>query len=225
MAFSIPNFSSLARQAGISRSSQRALTGFHNAGDWTTVEVQGLKELEAALNELPEKTARKVLTSAVRDGAELIRAQAALRAPHDPSVTFGKPSWRKMFLKDGIKKSISIKSLGVAGAIVRAKIGLDKKHAFFGRYIEKGWVPAGRMHIAPRATKHLRKITGDLSAIAMTRRNSRAKDAVATTTKVKAQPFMRPAFEAMKMKALELVKTRLRAGIDRIARESFRKAT
>jgi len=215
----------LLTQIGIDRSAQRLLAGSSNvAGQYSSVEVKGLKELERALSELPEKVARKVLVAAVRDGAELIRARAAQLAPHNPAIPLGKPSWRTMRLREGIKKSVSVKGHGAAGATVRAKVGLDVKHAFFGRFIEKGWFPAGRMHVAPRATRHLRKVTGDLTAIVFTRRNSRAKDAVKTTKQIPARPFMRPAFEQMKQAALDLIRTRLAAGIQRAASELYRRA-
>ena len=46
-----------------------------------TVEIEGLKELQAALLELPVKTAKNALRSAVNAGASVVRKEARQRAP------------------------------------------------------------------------------------------------------------------------------------------------
>ena len=56
------------------------------------VEIEGLKELQAALLELPKKTAKNALRSAVNAGASVIRKDARKRAPvYTGPVSAGHP--------------------------------------------------------------------------------------------------------------------------------------
>ena len=144
--------SSFIEKMGIDRSLQRQLSGSHNiAGSWVTSEVQGLAELERNLNELPEKIARGVLRKAVTDASELFRARAAGGAPYDPRPRSGKGrAWKTMHLRDAILKQITTRFQGVKGATIRGKVGLDKKHAFYGRFIEFGWTHVGGKQIPAR---------------------------------------------------------------------------
>jgi HK97 gp10 family phage protein len=142
---------SLLTDMGIDGGTQKLLSGSRQiAGSYVTTEVQGLAELERALDALPEKVAKKTLIDAVRDAAELFRVRAASGAPYDPDVAIGHPKWRTLHLREGILKKIMVTNLGAAGSRVRGEVALDKKHAFFGRYIEFGWITArGGKQIAP----------------------------------------------------------------------------
>jgi hypothetical protein len=139
-------------QFSIDAGTQRLLTGSHNvAGSWATTNVVGLRELERNLNELPDAIAKKVLRKAVVDASELFRARAELAAPYDPNPHAGKGrAWKIAHLRDKILKSITIRSTGVQGATIRGKVGLDKLHAFYGRFIEKGWTDIGGNRHEPR---------------------------------------------------------------------------
>ncbi len=52
----------------------------------TTVKVEGLKELEAALSELPKSTAKAVLRRTLKKAGEPIAASARALAPDDPNT-------------------------------------------------------------------------------------------------------------------------------------------
>ena len=145
------SLSSALSEMGIDGGTQKLLGGSRTiAGSYVTTEVQGLAELERALDALPEKVAKKTLINAVRDAAELFRARAAIGAPYDPSVIMGHPKWRTMHLRDGILKKITVTNLGAAGARVRGEVALDKQHAFYGRFLEFGWITArGGKQVAP----------------------------------------------------------------------------
>lgn len=57
-----------------------------------TVEIEGLKELQAKLLELPQKVAKNALRSAVNAGASVIRKEAKQRAPqYTGKVSAGHP--------------------------------------------------------------------------------------------------------------------------------------
>lgn len=57
-----------------------------------TVEIEGLKELQAALLELPRKTAKNALRSAVNAGAAVVRKEARQKAPvYTGAVSAGHP--------------------------------------------------------------------------------------------------------------------------------------
>jgi HK97 gp10 family phage protein len=127
---------SLLSQAGASPESLRLLTGSHMvAGQTITVQVQGLAELEVALDALPDKVAKGVLTKAVDAGGELMRIRAVELAPVDE---YGRFTRTKTHLKDGIKKQMITHYDGVRGALVECRIGLTKE-VFYGRFLEFGW--------------------------------------------------------------------------------------
>lgn len=189
---------SLFSEFGIDGATQKLLSGSRTiAGSYVTTNVQGLAELERALDALPEKVAKKTLIDAVRYATELFRARAAVFAPYDPAAKLGHPKWRSMHLRDGILKKIMVTNLGAAGARVRGEVALDKDHVFFGRLVEFGHISAGPVR---------RSIHG-------------GKEVGQGETQIPAQPFMRPAFEAIKDVALASFEVRLREGIEAAARE------
>jgi HK97 gp10 family phage protein len=139
-------------QFSIDAGTRHMLSGSHDvAGSWSTVNVSGLRELERNLNELPEAIAKKVLRKAAIEGSELFRARAELGAPYEPDLHAGRSRpWKTGHLRDLILKSITIRSNSVAGATIRGKIGLNKEHAFYGRFLEKGWTDIGGNWHEPR---------------------------------------------------------------------------
>jgi HK97 gp10 family phage protein len=152
MADITKTLSSALSEMGIDSGTQRLLAGSHSvAGSYITTRVQGLAELEAALDALPERLAKKTLVAAVRDASTLFQERAQQLAPYDAGVIIGHPAWRTMHLRDGIKVAVSTRYLGAAGAEVQGAIGLDKKHVFFGRFLEFGWITArGKQQVSAR---------------------------------------------------------------------------
>jgi hypothetical protein len=126
----------------IDPATERLLSGSHNvAGSWSTVQVSGLAELERNLNELPDAIAKKVLRQAVGFASDLFIQRARGLAPFGPNDRMGGRGrqWKTMHLRDAILKQVSVRFQGVRGATIRGKVGLDKQHAFYGRFLEKGW--------------------------------------------------------------------------------------
>jgi HK97 gp10 family phage protein len=143
-------FSSMLSDMGIDSGTQQLLSGSHAVtGSYVKTQVKGLAELEHALDALPETLARKVLVGAVTDASELFRATAESLAPENLDVRFGHPEWRTLHLNEGIKKAITVQYLGAAGARIRGEIALDKKHAFFGRFVEFGHLTRSKSQTAP----------------------------------------------------------------------------
>src|SRR2546425_10047771 len=129
----MPALSDIVASIGIPTALQRQLGGSHlGGGNSVTVQVKGLAELEAALNELPEVIAKKILVGVMTDATELFRARAEERAPYDPEKKEG------MHLGDGIKKQMRVGSRGVKGSWGPGKVGLHPD-VFYGRFIEFGW--------------------------------------------------------------------------------------
>src|SRR5260370_25223775 len=104
---------------GIPSELQRQLGGSHFAGGNTvTVKVQGLAELEAALNQLPEKVARKSMLDSMKAATKVFQERAIELAPYDAAKKTG------MHLIDGIRMEMRVGSHGVKGSWVHGKVGL-----------------------------------------------------------------------------------------------------
>lgn len=198
--------SGILSEIGIDAGTQKLLSGSRSvAGSRVTTEVKGLKELEAALAEMPERLAKKTLVNAVRDATNIFKAFALGFAPYDAAQILGLPKWRTIHLRDGILVKVTKNNYGPGGtARIRGELALDKEHAFFGRYIEFGWIHSGGDGV----------ITGGL------RRSTHGSKVVAHGEKqIPPHPFFRPAFEAGKRPALGVFEVQLRAGVEAAAKE------
>lgn len=163
----------------------------------------GLKELQEALKQLPDRIAKNVLRGAVSAGAAVVRKQVVANAPlWTGPVGKGHP-------KPGtLKKSIYQKQIG--------ELSNNVKQTFFvgarrGKgYREKGqdayyasWVEFGHFFVPPRPKGVTRKAH---------RKENRSKF-------VPAHPFIRPAFESKKVEAVEAIKAYLEKRIpDEVAK-------
>lgn len=142
------------------------------------VEVQGAREIAAAMRELPRRVDRKILNAGLLAGARLVRDEARAIAPvlKNPD-----PRWRPGTLKKAIQAAtIAASRTPYAGEVIvrvrkltQARIAkLKRSAAKRGRSVNPidpyywFWVEFG-------------------------------------TAKMKAQPFMRPAFEAQKNRAVD----------------------
>jgi HK97 gp10 family phage protein len=140
----MPGLADIVSSIGISSELQRKLGGSHMVGGASVaVKVQGLAELERALNLLPEIVAKTTLVGAMTEATEVFRQRAIELAPYDPAKKSGK------HLIDGILKQMRIGSHGVKGAWVHGKIGLHRD-VFYGRFIEFGWTAPGGRSVAAR---------------------------------------------------------------------------
>lgn len=151
--------------------------------EWGSVNVAGLKELNAALSQLPDRIARNVLRGATAAGAAVIRKEARIRAPqylgevaqgHPPPGTLKKSLYQKQIreLSSVLKQVFYV---GVrTGKKLKDKAGRSLD-AYYWRFVEFG------------------------------------------SQKMSAKPFLRPAFEAKKLEAIEAIKKYL---AERIPREA-----
>lgn len=175
--------------------------------------VKGLRELNDALNALPQNIAKNILRGAVNAGAAVIRKEAALRAPVYQPGKYGAPDERvdpgrlkrAIYQTHAPERSSAI----VQTVLVGVRQGRDQRAKQRGKrvmnldaYYAK-WVEFGHWYVPPRTTG--------------TRKAHRAKYAAPPGRFIPAQPFMRPAFEAKKNAAIQAIEQYLR---ERIPREA-----
>lgn len=161
--------------------------------EWGSVEIKGLKELSEALKKLPENVARNTLRGATAAGAAVIRKEAKIRAPFyiPRNVMWGAGSGDTSLKHPPpgtLKKSVYQKQIRELSSLV--------KQTFY---------------VGVRTGKGLKDKTGrTLDAYYW-------KFVEFGTSKMSARPFLRPAFEARKMEAIEAIKAYLAARIPREA--------
>ena len=154
-----------------------------------SVKIDGLKELQQALSQLPLEIQKNPLRSAVSAGAKVILDEAIRRAPQGETGNLRKALYRyrsrsqsgrgqETFLV-GVRKG---KKNYVDSAKNRRLNRVGKKYtvegeAYYWRFIEFG------------------------------------------TSKMPARPFLRPAFESKKNQAVETIKNRLAVAIENTAKK------
>jgi len=174
-----------------------------------TLKVEGFKELETALKELPKATARNCIRRALVQAAAPIVASAKANAPARPgsgrlreAIFLTKPRFTKgdagkaayaEALRSGKSKGEAREALLSANVAAAAegggdditsgvaKIAIDYTKAHYAHFVEFG------------------------------------------TVKASAKPFMRPAWEQGKLKALESIKSVLKDEIDKAVKRIAKK--
>lgn len=203
-----------------------------------TIEVQGLKELDAALSEFKKATARTVAQRALIKAAQPMVEAAKRLAPDDP-VTPG----------SDIAESITVSARSVAGndAFAQAmRSGLSrgaalqaKRDALRGRAGEGTFV----VYVGPARKRGLRgtKIAHLLEygvgphvikprwvnagkRLSFTIGGDWVRPSAVNHPGLRPQPFMRPAFEETKEECLTLIASELRVEISKAAERARRKA-
>ncbi len=108
-----------------------------------TVDLKGLPELLQSLDKMGQ-AADQALRPAVEEGAEILRVDAASRAPRATGA-----------LADGMTKEV----VKAEAHEVKFKVGPDKKQ-FYGRFVENGTVNlAPRPFLKPALTANRKRIT------------------------------------------------------------------
>lgn len=151
----------------------------------TSLQVDGLAQLQAALRELPKTAQGSALADAVRAGANVIRDEAKSRAPRHAGPYEGKSKGKKRpgTLKRGIIVRLTRR---INEGYVTASITTSKK-AWYGRLVEMGHRIVGRL---PKAKGGVRA------------RARKAQHALGRM--VPPKPFLRPAID---VKAADAVMT------------------
>jgi len=109
------------------------------AGEITTVDVKGLKELDDFLRSLPEQIQRKALMQATAAGARVIRDSAKGRVPvgHHPPIKVDKKA-SKARLPGYLRASIGTWRIK-KGALGTVTYGVGARgYAFYGKFLEFG---------------------------------------------------------------------------------------
>lgn len=86
------------------------------------VNVKGLSELQAFLDQLPAKMEANIMRAAMRQGANVVRDEAKANAPVKTGL-----------LRDGLKVTTSSRR-----GVVSAKVKATGKHAYLARWLEYG---------------------------------------------------------------------------------------
>lgn len=177
-----------------------------------SMKVEGLAALEQALRQLPDKIAKNALRGAVYSGAKIIRDEARIMAPrysgrvsknHPPPGTLKRSIITKHIPEQSGRERQTFFVTVRSGKRYRnqGKKGNLSQDAFYWRWVEFGH------RVAPPNS----------------RKNGRLRRASQPTGQsviyVPARPFMRPAFEARKYRAVETIKTYLLKRIDAEARQ------
>ena len=168
------------------------------------IQIKGLKELDNALKQLPEKVAKNGLRGAVRAGSKVIVDEAKQNAPkysgkvgknHPPPGT--------------LKRSIIMKHIREASGAERqtfyvtvrsgkkyrrqGKKGNLSQDAFYWKFVEFGYYAGGsKKNMTYRGA-----------------RKARREGTLKGARYIPPQPFMRPAFENKKMQAVQAIKDQL----------------
>lgn len=176
------------------------------------VQVKGLAELNRALEQLPRNISKNVLRGAVNAAAQVVRKEVSLRVP----VKTGQLK-RAVYRKHIPERSsatrqtyyVSVRSgkRYQAGATYgknkdKTRTAKTSSDAFYARFIELG-------HYTRPPGKTLSK-SGQMLASRIKRGRGRASHIAALTAAgqvrwVPPQPFMRPAWEAKKNEALQVL--------------------
>lgn len=153
--------------------------------DYVTVNVQGLDKLQAALEELPQKVAKKGIRKALAAGGNLFKASMVALAPK-----------RTGFLSEHFGVKVKMNRNELAGtAFIGPQGKMDYPEFMSGAYKIK------------RVGSKLRKV-GRIAVASV------ARFLEFGTSKMSKKPFMTQAFESDKDKALEAVTNALKASLD-----------
>lgn len=165
----------------------------------TTVKIEGLSELDAALGALPKATARNVLKRALKKAGEPIAAEARRLAPVDEG-----------HLRDSIVVSPRLKNrAGLAEFSAALRSGASKE-------------------AATRALRDARRAAAGSKSFAETYVGAgplpQAHLVEFGTVNMAAQPFLRPAFDREKAGAARAIRDELADAIEKAAARLERKA-
>lgn len=166
----------------------------------TTVKVEGLAELEAALAELPKAVGRRVLHKVLRKAAEPMRQKAAELAPKDTGALS-----RAIMISTKLNNSIGdaeysdvLRSGGTKAQAVSAM--RDARRAAMGT----GALSYAEVYMGPVKGSKRMAIKANVQEFG--------------SVKQQPQSFMRPAWDAHKGQALEIIKSELGTEIDAAAK-------
>lgn len=110
------------------------------------INVEGLSELNAFMEQLPALVEQKLLRGALREGQK-VTLELAKGIIHDSPFAAYKGESTTGALKASLRIGTTVK-----GGVVRAKLKAGNKKAFYARWVEFGTAPH---YIKPKAAKSL----------------------------------------------------------------------
>lgn len=170
------------------------------------IKVSGLKELAARLKDMSAELARTSLRRAASAGAAVIRKAARDRAPIGPAnrkrrgAAIKPGTLRRAIVSQWISRQSDATQVKFLVTVRRGKNQQkNNRDAFYAAWVEKGH------RIVPRKTA---KVRGTLKYRRLT----------AGSRMVGPRPFLGPAFQSSGAAALEAMRARLAAEVDRVAK-------
>jgi len=186
-----------------------------------TMQIDGLKDLELALTEMPKATARTTLRRAGMAALEPMRLAAVQMAPDDPKTP---PPYD---LKSSIVTSFK---QGRSKSVVTTKDENTRVYVFMGPGFAKGMPKEQQANLAQysMAQEFGSKPHSVAKGSQKLNRSKARKILGLKGPKMHpghaANPYMRPAFDGYARVALEIVKKTLQSEIERSAQRLARKA-
>jgi HK97 gp10 family phage protein len=168
------------------------------------VEIKGLRQIEAAMRQLPRRLDRKLLDAGLFAGAQVVAEEARLMAPELRELD---PRWSKGALKRAIRATSIKPSQYAAEAIVGVrKLSARQLAAFRGRQAKRRRAGKGVRSIDPRDAYYWFFVEFG-------------------TARARARPFLRPAFEARKTfavdAAIKVFRDRIQLEMDKLGRRAL----
>ena len=166
-----------------------------------TVQVQGASEIARAMRELPKRVDRKILNAGLLAGARLVRDEARDRAP---TLQVPDPRWTRGAIRRAIQSvSIAASRAQYAGEVIVRVRKLTKRQisAFKRRQARRGQKVAGKLN--PSDAYYWTFLEFG-------------------TAKMRAQSFLRPAFEGRKQQgvdaAIKVFREKVQLEIEKLGR-------
>lgn len=164
-----------------------------------TIKIEGLRELDAALGQLPKATARNVLRRTLKKAGEPTAERARQLVPVN---------------QGHLKRSITVST--------KKPVGHGAGRQAFAAAMRAGATKAA----AGAAARAANRTSADAFAEAFIGpgRYPHAHMVEFGTEKMAPQPYLRPAWDATKMKVLDIIKSELGSEISKAAKRLARKA-
>lgn len=175
------------------------------------VQLKGFNELAEALKQLPDNIAKNALKSAVAAGGRIVRDEAKSRigggGPSNITGTLKRSLYVK-FIRELSAPHRAVYFVGARQAYnynTRAGSKKVKEYGKFDAYYAR-WVEFG--HFSRPAGKQLKRGRGRTAAI-------QTMLATGQVHWIQGKPFLRPAFEASKGRAIDAMSAKLRERLER----------
>lgn len=168
------------------------------------IRVRGLTELRDKLRQLPQRIAKRVVMQSLRAGANIVRKQAQANAPVSLLRHNFKGALRKGIIVRNSKIHKKLPKFGVFLTLREGGGRNDPKDAFYGRWVEQGYLRG-------KKTNTVRVARSD--------RPGQTRNRRVGTIQVPGQFFMKRAWEAKRNEALTAITNEAERKINTVLRE------